>query len=196
MLPGLEFSAVADQEDHRVPHGSPSSSNVHLDNLDDPSAPLLKDLLLVNQSHQATLTTLRQSYLSSISLYTSQISLYAVAIAYTGGALLLLPSFAIVAAMEESLWSLRLVVGASGAVWGLLAIPGAVWLKGRGDGKEKLQKQQPSQDRGGSGGLRRLGENVKESWIGLLRMLKPSETKRLRMTFIFLVSWMFLSDGQ
>jgi UMF1 family MFS transporter len=164
MLPGVEFAS------------SPGEGDL--------LAPLLDDLTLTHQVQSTTIDNLYRTYTASVSLYTSRISLLSIAIAYSGGAFLLLPSFVLVSALDESLLSLRLVVGLSGALWGLLAVPAVIWLGGWGSkgGRRQAEKM---------GSMR----NVRESWVGLGRMLRPTEIRKLRNTFVYLLCWMFISDG-
>jgi UMF1 family MFS transporter len=166
MLPGVEFAS-----------SDPGEGDLS-------STPLLNDLSLTRQAQSTTIDNLYRSYTASISLYTSRISLLSIAIAYSGGAFLLVPSFVLVSALDESFLSLRLAVGLSAAVWALLSIPAVFWLGG-------WTSAGGSSERGKTGLMR----NVTESWAGLGRMLRPREMRKLRNTFVYLFSWVFISDG-
>ncbi|KAL7414632.1 autophagy-related protein 22-like protein [Mrakia frigida] len=168
MLPGVEFSNDDNDASNRT----------------EERAPLLDDLSLLNISQTSHLLQLKNTYLETLAIYTSHISLLAIAIGYSGGVAVLIPSFLLVVAMDGTSLSLRLAVALSGAVWALATLPAARWLgslKGwRGEGgKEKISW---------------MGE-VGKSWRSLGSTLRPKEIGRLKETFWFLLSWMFLSDA-
>lgn len=173
MMPGMEFSNS---------NGDTSGGTG-----EEEGAPLLDDLNLLNSSHSSHLLQLKKTYLETLNQYTSHISLLAIAIGYSGGVSVLIPSFLVVVAMDGTSFSLRLAVALSGAVWGLATLPAARWLgslkgwRGEGGGKE--------------GKISWLGE-IGNSWRSLGSMLRPREVGRLKETFWFLLSWMFLSDGE
>lgn len=73
MLPGLEFSREVEEEG--------DSSRL----TQEEGERLLPDLALTNTSQAAHLEKLHQTYLSTLAIYTSHISLLAIAIGYTGG---------------------------------------------------------------------------------------------------------------
>lgn len=115
-----------------------------------------------------------------------------------------MPAFVLVTQLEGSTFSLRLAVALSvcqqqltlstfsdippfectkGSLWLICSFPAARWL---------------GSIRGWRGGddWRGWRAEVAESWMGLGRMLRPAEIRRIPNTFGFLLCWMFLSDGE
>lgn len=132
---------------------------------------------------------------NSLSLTTSRISSTGTAIGFFSGvavlALLLLP----VSLMGGSTASLRLAIALSGVWWAVWSVP-AVWgLPGRvdrvgsaslGEGVGMVGHKDTNEDEGWKWG---------DGWRRVGRMIRWKETKRLKNLFVFLLTWIFLSDG-
>jgi UMF1 family MFS transporter len=165
MLPGVEFAAGQQGGDDERE-----------------GAPLLEDEVLTGQMHDERLAALQQALAAARSTYTATVSLFGIAIGYGGGTLLYIPAFFLVSALKGSTFSLRLVVGLSGAMWLVATTPALLWL-----GSAK-----PAGSRTAQLGWR---HEVARSWRNLGRMVRPREVRRLANLFYFLLAWFFLSDG-
>lgn len=165
MLPGVEFAAGQENDDNQRE-----------------GAPLLEDERLTSQMHDERLASLEHAHAAARSAYTATVSLFGIAIGYGGGTLLYIPAFFLVSALKGSTFSLRLVVGLSGAMWLLATTPALLWLgsaKPTGIHSARLAWR----------------HEVARSWRNLARMVRAREMRRLANLFCFLLAWFFFSDG-
>ncbi|KAG8995169.1 Autophagy protein 22 [Tulasnella sp. JGI-2019a] len=123
-----------------------------------------------------------EQYQHAIALSTADISAKGIAIGYAGGIFVLLICLVPVTILGGTTWSLRVAIGISGVWWAVGTVPTALWLR---SGEQDVTK---SKDIG-------LGGEVTAAWKRLGEMLRPSEIKKLKNTFVFLSAWFLLSDG-
>nr|XP_018259275.1 UMF1 family MFS transporter [Kwoniella dejecticola CBS 10117]OBR81433.1 UMF1 family MFS transporter [Kwoniella dejecticola CBS 10117] len=124
---------------------------------------------------------LKTHYETLFSLTVSRLSSTAIALGFLSGVsvltLLLIP----VLYFQGSTFSLRLAIGLSGIWWAVFTIPSWIGLP-TGSHVESQQ---------GKHGQLRIGD----AWRRIGSMLKPKQIRELPNLYVFLVAWMFLSDG-
>ena len=107
-----------------------------------------------------------------------------------------------VRAMKGSTDALRLAIGLSGIWWAVFSLPAAVWLPGASAmtpvGALALSEEAREE---AQAGLREdeanwsMSREIVRAWKRLGQMLRWTEIKRLRNTFVYLAAWFLLSDG-
>ncbi|WWC63934.1 uncharacterized protein I303_106540 [Kwoniella dejecticola CBS 10117] len=129
----------------------------------------------------STVHGLKTHYETLFSLTVSRLSSTAIALGFLSGVsvltLLLIP----VLYFQGSTFSLRLAIGLSGIWWAVFTIPSWIGLP-TGSHVESQQ---------GKHGQLRIGD----AWRRIGSMLKPKQIRELPNLYVFLVAWMFLSDG-
>lgn len=151
-----------------------------------------------------------EAYNEALSKATSRISSRGIALGYGAGIALLCVALIPVTMLNGSTYSLRLAVSISGVWWAVFSIPTAIWLPGgRIHGGLGWERSGMTAIRGWRDPLFRNLEDsseedvdprvwaqIRDAWIRLGQMLRPSEMARLRNTFWYLAAWFLLSDGQ
>lgn len=178
--------------------------HLHEDESESPSAPLIPSqsdpTLLVSDAYTPTVASLfsrsaaKSQYDETLSRATSRISSRGIALGYGAGIILLIIVLVPVARLHGSTFSLRLAIGLSGLWWMFFTIPAALWLPGT---------QLPNRDSLGNADSEwrdvatdSLRQEVIKAWKKLGYMLRWSEIKKLKNTFIYLAAWFLLSDGK
>ncbi|KAG8995173.1 Autophagy protein 22 [Tulasnella sp. JGI-2019a] len=128
----------------------------------------------------------REQYQRAIARSTAHISAKGIAIGYAGGIFVLLICLVPVMMLGGTTWSLRVAIAISGIWWAAGTVPSALWLRSGEEDSDGLGV------RGRGAGL---GREVVMAWKRLGEMLRPSEIKKLKNTFVFLAAWFLLSDG-
>ncbi|WVQ81138.1 hypothetical protein IAT38_003260 [Cryptococcus sp. DSM 104549] len=121
----------------------------------------------------------RQHYDNLLSQTISRLSSMATAIGFFSGVSMLTVLLIPVLALGGTTFSLRLAIGLSGVWWAVWAVPSWIGLPGGHAG----QHEGPT--RGG----------VKEAWMRIARMVTPAQMRELPSLYLFLLAWIFLSDG-
>lgn len=119
----------------------------------------------------------QRHYAKVLSLTTSRLSSTGTALGFFSGVVVLALLTIPVTILHGSTTALRLAVGLTGVWWGVFTIPAWVGLPG---------------------GTRSIGKESLGVWVGWKRvgqMIRPAEMKSLRNLFLFLLAWIFLSDG-
>ena len=140
----------------------------------------------------AVTSELDEAYNTAISLSTSKISSFGIALGYTASIVLLSFTIIPVTMLHSSTFSLRLAIGMSGIWWAVMTIPAGVWLPSGAELKIVEGAVVNSHDTSPW----RWSREVKGAWVRLGQMLRWREIKRLRNTFWYLASWFLLSDGK
>lgn len=122
----------------------------------------------------------KKHYESRLSLTTSRLSSTGTAIGFFSGVsvltLLLIP----VTALGGSTFSMRLAIGLSGVWWALFTVPTCIGLPGGAPGH----------------GSDFSASQVKKAWVKIGKMVAPKQIHQLPNLYIFLLAWIFLSDGK
>ncbi|KAG6875375.1 hypothetical protein C0992_004067, partial [Termitomyces sp. T32_za158] len=133
-------------------------------------------------------SALDAKYTTELSRITSRISSLGIALGYTAGILLLLVALVPVTRLHGSTFSLRLAIGLSGVWWALFTLPAALWLPG-------AHPTSASASVTASDTPWNTTREISAAWKRLGTMLRPSQIKKLRNTFTYLLAWFLLSDG-
>ncbi|KAL5521944.1 ATG22 [Sanghuangporus sanghuang] len=144
---------------------------------------------LLPREHRASpeAQALLEKYISLVSQTTARISGTGIALGYFAGIVALVIALVPVTLMKGSTFSLRLAIFASGLWWALFTIPAGAWLPGT----SSLLLKESS----GETGPFSLKREIWKAWQRLGQMLRWTQIKRLKHTFIFLGAWFLLSDG-
>jgi UMF1 family MFS transporter len=120
----------------------------------------------------------RTKHSNVISMAISRISAKGTALGFGSGVVLLALLTIPVMVLKGSTGSLRLAVGISGIWWAVFTVPAARYL--------------PAAKREGDAAWTDIGK----AWKRLGGMIRLEEMRRLRNTYMFLLAWIFLSDGE
>ncbi|OCB83906.1 autophagy-type protein 22 [Sanghuangporus baumii] len=144
---------------------------------------------LLPREHRASpeAQALLEKYISLVSQTTARISGTGIALGYFAGIVALIIALVPITLMKGSTFSLRLAIFASGLWWALFTIPAGTWLPGT---SSLLLKEYS-----GETGPFSLKREIWKAWQRLGQMLRWTQIKRLKHTFIFLGAWFLLSDG-
>ncbi|KAL5513960.1 hypothetical protein ACEPAG_2721 [Sanghuangporus baumii] len=144
---------------------------------------------LLSREHRASpeVQALFEKYTSLVSQTTARISGTGIALGYFAGIVALIITLVPVTLMKGSTFSLRLAIFASGLWWALFSIPAGTWLPGT----SSLLLKESSEEIGRFS----LKREIWKAWQRLCQMLRWTEIKRLKHTFLFLSAWFLLSDG-
>lgn len=126
-----------------------------------------------------------ETYSKLVSRATSRISSRGIAIGYGAGIALLILLLVPVTLLKGSTFALRLSISLTGAWWLVFTIPAALWLPGRSSSDVSTETSEAES----------ATRQIMEAWRRLAQMLRPSEIKKLKNTFWFLLAWFLLSDG-
>ncbi|KAI0370733.1 autophagy-type protein 22 [Pilatotrama ljubarskyi] len=157
-----------------------------------------------NDPHHGDARTAKAEHDKVLSITTSRISSQGIALGYAAGIVMLLLALIPVRAMKGSTDSLRLAIGLSGIWWALFSLPAAAWLPGASAASQgAIVLLEDGEDEGGDVRRPRVGDEqdwsmtreVARAWKRLGQMLRWTEIKRLRNTFVYLAAWFLLSDG-
>ncbi|ADV23204.1 UMF1 family MFS transporter [Cryptococcus gattii Ru294] len=121
----------------------------------------------------------KKHYESLLSLTTSRLSSTGTAIGFFSGVSVLTLLLVPVMALGGSTFSMRLAIGLSGVWWALFSVPTWMGLPGGAPGQESDFN----------------ASQVKEAWLKIGRMIAPKQMRQLPNLYIFLLAWIFLSDG-
>lgn len=196
-LPGLARSSLEVREKAAIVERMRESGPAVENNFDTADSATVNDPIL-----QGAI----EAYNEALSKSTSRISSRGIALGYGAGIALLCVALIPVTRLNGSTFSLRLAVTMSGIWWAVFSIPTAIWLPG---GRIHSGLGWETRNGGGPHRLRGLFRDndsaneteptmwtqIRDAWIRLGRMLRPSEMGKLRNTFWYLAAWFLLSDG-
>ena len=120
-----------------------------------------------------------EDYATLLSLSTSRLSSTNAALGFLSGLLMLVALMMPVTMLHSSTASLQIAVGLCGLWWAVFAIPASFGLPTAG--REQAEKGD--------------GLWFVAAWVRVGRMVRWSEMKSLPNLYIFLLAWIFLSDG-
>ena len=181
-----------------------------VEDTENPIVPLISDSTpLVSDAYSPTAASLPSSsvksqYDETLSRTISRISSRGIALGYAAGIILLIIALIPVARLHGSTFALRLAIGLSGLWWMFFTIPAALWLPGMDSSTEESNSSGSANSAWGDvpTGVLPLSsdwnsrQGVIQAWKRLGHMLRWSEIKKLKNTFIYLAAWFLLSDGK
>lgn len=125
-----------------------------------------------------------RAYRQAVSSVTTEISSFGIALGYGSGTTMLALSIIPVSLMHGSIASLHLAIGLTGVWWAVFTIPAAVLLP------SQRSKERPTAN------SMFVKQQIKQGWLRLGRMMRPSEMRRLKATFWYLLAWALMADGE
>lgn len=175
------------QELHASEHVSTSATTRDSEDRDFDGDTYEEPLLPHENRESSESRALHEKYTSLVSQTTARMSGTGIALGYFAGIVALIIALVPVTLMKGSTFSLRLAIFASGIWWAIFTIPAGAWLPGASTpaSKESLEEA----------GSFSLKKEIWKAWKRLGQMLRWTEIKRLKHTFLFLGAWFLLSDG-
>lgn len=169
-------SGLTGQDQPEISEGQMSNA------VPDALEPLLSAISTSDLAERVPITPLPQAkYDALLSLTTSRISSVGTAIGFFSGvsvlALLLIP----VSASGGSTRGLQMAIALSGLWWGVFLLPAWIGLPGGVSSREQRSK--------------RLGW-MGQGWRRVGKMVRRKEIRGIPNLYMFLLAWVFLSDGQ
>ncbi|KAI0710802.1 autophagy-type protein 22 [Earliella scabrosa] len=178
----------------------PAYDDSGVEGVSDANAPLLGHAN--GQTDSSAVAAAKAKHDKLLSATTSRISSQGIALGYAAGIVMLLLALIPVRAMKGSTDALRLAIGLSGIWWAVFSLPAAAWLPGASAmtpvGALALSEEAREE---AQAGLREdeanwsMSREIVRAWKRLGQMLRWTEIKRLRNTFVYLAAWFLLSDG-
>ncbi|KAK8843980.1 hypothetical protein IAR55_006772 [Kwoniella newhampshirensis] len=124
-------------------------------------------------------TSPKSHYETLLSLTTSRLSSTGTALGFFSGVSVLTLLFIPITVLGGTTFALRLAIGLSGIWWAVFTLPSWLGLPGG--------QRSPEDDVN--------IKSIKEAWIKIGKMVSPSQIRQLPNLYLFLMAWIFLSDG-